>query len=263
MTDRHTRQSFLGPRSEQQLHSARVAVIGLGGGGSHVAQQLAHIGIGHVLLCDPDSVELTNLNRLIGATPEDAKQSELKVRVAERHLRAINPELQLDVMPSKWQLAANALREVDVIFSCMDSYGARQDIEATARRFLIPLIDIGMDVHVVDGKPSITGQIIVSIPEGPCMKCLGFLTDRVLQIEADAYGAAGARPQVIWANGVLASVAVGLLVDLLTDWTETPLRGEYLHYDGNTQQLTRSPRLEYAPPTCPHFPLREIGEPGL
>ena len=95
------------------------------------------------------------------------------------------------------------------------------------------------------------------------MKCLGFLNDERLRQEAQHYGAAGDRPQVIWSNGVLASVAVGIVVDVLTGWRSVPRRGEYLHYDGNSHELSRSPRLEYAPPTCIHFPLEEIGEPRL
>lgn len=263
MNDRYSRQTFLGRDAPQNLQAARVAIVGVGGGGSHIAQQLAYVGLGHVQLYDSDRVESSNLNRLVGATIEDAKLHELKVNVAQRMMRAINPELQINIFPSQWQLAAAELREADVIVSCLDSYAARQDIEAAARRFLIPVVDIGMDVHLVNEKPHITGQIILSIPGGPCMKCLGFLNDERLRQEAQHYGAAGDRPQVIWSNGVLASVAVGIVVDVLTGWRSVPRRGEYLHYDGNSHELSRSPRLEYAPPTCIHFPLEEIGEPRL
>ncbi len=263
MKDRYSRQTFLGRDASQHLQAAKVAIVGVGGGGSHIAQQLAHVGLGHVQLYDSDRVESSNLNRLVGATIEDAKRHELKVKVAQRMMRAINPEVCIEIFQSQWQLAAPALREVDVIVSCLDSYAARQDIEVAARRFLIPLIDIGMDVHVVNEKPHIAGQIILSIPGGPCMKCLGFLNDERMRQEAEHYGAAGDRPQVIWSNGVLASVAVGVLVDVLTGWRGLPRRGEYLHYDGNSHELSRSPRLEYAPPICLHFPLEEIGEPQL
>lgn len=261
MNDRYSRQTFLGCNATQYLQTARIAIVGLGGGGSHIAQQLAYVGLGHVQLYDPDRVESSNLNRLVGATIQDAERQDLKVTVAQRMMLAINPEVDVEAFPSQWQVVASAVKEADVIVSCLDSYAARQDIEVTARRFLIPLIDIGMDVHLVNEKPHIAGQIILSVPGGPCMRCLGFLNDERLRQEADHYGAAGDRPQVIWSNGVLASVAVGILVDLLTGWRGLPRRGEYLHYDGNSHELSRSPRLEYAPATCLHFPLEEIGEP--
>src|SRR6266849_8531402 len=61
-----------------------------------------------------------------------------------------------------------------------------------------------MDAH---GKGSSVngGQVIMSSPDGPCMRCMGFLTGEKLAAEAALYGNAGARPQVVWHNGVLAS----------------------------------------------------------
>lgn len=263
MTSRYIRQSFLGPDAVKLLRMAEVAIIGVGGGGSHISQQLAHVGIGHVQLHDLDRIELSNMNRLVGATSNDAARNKRKVSVAKRMMRAINPELGIEIFPSLWQASAEAVRKADVIIACVDSYSARQDIEVTARRFLIPLIDIGMDVHLVDGNPHISGQVILSTPGGPCMRCLGFLNEERLRQEANHYGAAGNHPQVIWSNGVLASVAVGILVDLFTGWTRTQRKCEYLHYDGNRHELTRSPRLEYAPTTCAHFPAEAVGEPTL
>ena len=72
------RQSFLGPQSDVVLHDACVSIAGLGGGGSHVSQQCAHLGIGRIQLFDHDIVEDTNLNRLVGATAADAATAQLK-----------------------------------------------------------------------------------------------------------------------------------------------------------------------------------------
>jgi hypothetical protein len=66
---------------------------------------------------------------------------------------------------------------------------------------------------------------------------------------------------VVWANGVLASIAVGLLVDLLTAWSGLPPEGGYLHFDGNTHLVSRSARIEFAPATCLHFRAGSVGEP--
>jgi hypothetical protein len=261
MTDQYIRQSFLGSDAANTFANCVVAIVGLGGGGSHIAQQLAHIGFLNVQLYDGDTAELSNLNRLIGASLDDVKKGNKKVDIAHRMMRAVNPDMRIETFACNWQLAAQSIREADVIISCLDSYAARQDIEATARRFLIPLLDIGMDVHLVGETPHISGQVILSLPGRPCMKCLGFLNDNNMQQEAEKYGAAGGRPQVVWANGVLASIAVGLLVDLLTAWSGRPQGSEYLHFDGNTHQVSRSPRIEFAPETCLHFQADSVGEP--
>ena len=261
MDDRYSRQTFLGSDAERAFRECTIAIVGLGGGGSHVAQQVAHLGFGRVQIFDPDHVEWSNLNRLIGATKEDAEKQTLKVEVATRTMLGINPEIKVQRFSCPWQQAAESIREADIIFGCLDSYAARQDLESTARRHLIALIDIGMDVAVFDDKPNIVGQVILSLPQGPCMRCLGFLTEDNLRREADLYGAAGGRPQVVWANGVLASIAVGISVDLLTGWSGLSARGVYLHYDGNTNEIRSSPRVEYAPAVCPHFPQDAVGEP--
>jgi molybdopterin-synthase adenylyltransferase len=261
MTDIYSRQSFLGPDARNALAVCNIAIIGLGGGGSHIAQQLAYLGVQHLQLFDSDTAEFSNLNRLIGASLEDARAETPKVEVARRMVTAINPEISVSANPCAWQLAAPTIRQADVIVSCVDSYATRQDIESTARRYLIPLVDIGMDVFVTGGQHQMAGQVILSLPNGPCMRCLGFLNDDTLRREAQLYGAAGGRPQVVWANGALASIAVGLVVDLLTGWSGIQQRGEYLHFDGNKNLISRSPRLEYAPATCSHYPPRAVGDP--
>ena len=83
-------------------------------------------------------------------------------------------------------------------------------------------IDIGLDVtDVGEEGPKMRGQVILTVPGGPCMRCVGFIDDENLSDEGRRYGDAGIHPQVVWANGVLASTAVGLAVDLLTGWTRT------------------------------------------
>lgn len=72
-----------------------------------------------------------------------------------------------------------------------------------------------------------------SMPNGPCMRCMGFLTEDVLGAEAAKYGDVGGRPQVDWPNGVLVSTAVGLAVDWVTNWTNSKKTHSYLEYDGN------------------------------
>jgi molybdopterin-synthase adenylyltransferase len=74
--ERFNRQSFLGPDSQRIIESAIVTIVGLGGGGSHVAQQLAHVGFLNYRVWDGDVAEDSNLNRLIGA---DEKTLRLKL----------------------------------------------------------------------------------------------------------------------------------------------------------------------------------------
>jgi hypothetical protein len=94
------------------------------------------------------------------------------------------------------------------------------------------------------------------------MRCLGLVTNDALAKEAARYGAAGERPQVVWPNGTLASIAVGFFMKLLTPWEtrkEIPL---LLEYDGDVQTVAPSTKLAYLPAHCGHFDsIDEVGDP--
>jgi hypothetical protein len=260
--NRYARQSFLGRYSEEQIAGCTVGLAGLGGGGSHIVQQVAHIGFQNYVLYDDDTVEESNLNRLIGATAADARAETPKLHLAKMMIYGLQPHAKVRGFPCKWQECPEALRECQIVFGCVDSYRGREELEIACRRYLMHYIDVGMDVHGTD-RPVIGGQVILSSPGGPCMRCMGFLTDEKLAQEAALYGNAGGRPQVVWPNGVLASTAVGLAVDLVTDWTRLRRTHAYLVYDGNEGTVKDSFTLRGMAPTCPHFPDTEIGDPIL
>lgn len=261
MNERHARQSFLGPDSQEVLEGSVVGIVGLGGGGSHIAQQLAHIGVGTIILFDPDQVELPNLNRTVGSTDADAKFGTYKVKVAERMIKAANQNVLVITLPSLWQENLEELRRCDVVFGCIDGFIPRKALEDSCRRALIPLIDIGRDVYPAD-KFLIAGQIIVSIPGEPCFRCTGFVRDSDMAREEGEYGQAGGTPQVIWPNGVLASTAVGLFMQMVTPWFfNTELR-RFLAYDGNEMTLENDSRYaRVAGRPCSHYRPEDLGDP--
>lgn len=103
----------------------------------------------------------------------------------------------------------------------------------------------------------------MSLPGMSCLRCMGIITDDRLRQEAQGYGAAGARPQVVWVNGVLASAAVGIFVKLFTPWEKEIKFPILLEYDGDAQTLLPSNKLKYLETHfCPHFEgLQNIGDP--
>lgn len=256
------RQSFLGPDSDTILAKTTVGIVGLGGGGSHVAQQLAHVGIGCFVLIDPDTIEDTNLNRLVGGTWADIARKTAKVEIARRLILAVRLDTKVHVVKADWQTASEALKLCDVIVGGLDSVRAKDELDAFCRRFLIPYIDQGMDVHGEAGRHLISGQVVLSMPGRPCLRCFGIVTEDALTQEGRNYGAAGGKPQVVWPNGVLASTAVGLVMQLFTPWFSTPVDSAYLEYDGNVGTLNPSYRIKHLlGRDCPHHPPNERGDP--
>ena len=285
------RQSFLGADSDAVLDAANIGIIGLGGGGSHVVQQAAHMGVGGYVNADPQTIDETNTNRLVGGTLADVYYRPVrtsilkklvrglghlvggtldqidcergKVGIAGRLIRGLNPRARIASMQGKWQDGADQLKDADVIVGAVDSFTERAELERFARRNLIPYIDIGMEVHGLgDNSFLVGGQVILSTPGAPCLHCCGIITNERLKEEAKRYGAAGGRPQVVWSNGVLASTAVGLLAQILTPWYRNPPDFVYLEYDGNRGTVSRSVYMDALKEcVCRHHPPDETGDP--
>lgn len=257
------RQSFLGPRFGEATAQAKIAVVGTSGGGSHVLQQLAHAGFVDFALFDPKCMEEKHLHRLVGATRADVDAGTPKVRIGERVIRAIRPDARIVAIEDLWGASPHALRSCDLVFGCVDTFRARHELEVVTRRYLIPYIDIGIDVlpPTAGFGHRLVGQVILSMPGGPCMRCMRFLDDERLNQEAQEYGAAGRAPQVVFANGLLASAAVGIAVDLLSGWSGAPPR-PFLRLDGNELRLAPDPcEQRWLGIRCPHFRPEEIGPP--
>ena len=259
--DHHSRQGFLGDDAPRIIQQSKLGIVGLGGGGSHVNQQLAHIGFQNLVYADPDRIERTNLNRLVGATIDDARHSRLKVEIAERLFLSLQSDAKLDSSAAKWEEKIGALGECDIIFGCLDGFSGRRDLEIFCRSRMIPLVDIGMKVlREEKHPPSIFGQAVVSMPGHHCLRCLNVVTEENLAREAGDYGA-GPQPQVVWPNGVLASIAVGFAVQILTGWGGTAIPPYRLEFNGFEQTMTPASNLlkvlQSIP--CPHFSLSDLG----
>jgi molybdopterin-synthase adenylyltransferase len=260
--ERYCRQSFLGEKAEHIFATCIVGIVGLGGGGSHIAQQLAYLGFQQFVIYDPECIEESNLNRNIGGTESDVQIQQQKVAIAERLIRSVQPQAQVESFTTKWQENPLPLHQCDIIFGCVDGLKERRELETCARRFLIPYIDIGLDVHQVGDEPPImAGQVLLSMPGEPCLICMGFLAESAFALEASLYGDAGRRPQVVWANGVLASTAIGLAVELLTGWTKHLSIPVYLVYRANESTVQSSARLPFLPKgTCSHYDPDQVGD---
>ena len=246
MTIDESRQSFLGADSERILESCRVGIVGLSGGGSHIVQQLAHVGVMNYVVIDPKNMAAKHLHRLVGSAASDIVQETPKATIARRVISSIRPLANVKSFVGTWQEHQMWLRSCTAIFGCVDSFSEREQLDRFCRRFLIPFIDVGMDVFAFGDSYHISGQTVMSSPGHPCLRCMGIITEERLEKEAAEYGAAGSRAQVVWPNAVLASSAVGLFVNLVCPWHKLSSASAYLEYNGNTHSLNSSPRMEFA-----------------
>jgi hypothetical protein len=265
MDDRFQRHGGLfGAEGQRRLGRCKVGIAGLGGLGSHVGQQLAYLGVPDLRLVDGDTVGTTNLNRLIGATPDDVGR--LKVDTAADMIRAILPESRPVRVPRPLEHAEaeQALRKVDVIIACLDDDLARLHLVEFASGARLPVFDLATDVMPGEGgPPDYGGRVLWSGRGERCAYCMGELdqndlrratmSDDELEAEARIYGVPveglkpGTGPSVVSVNGVVASLAVTEFMKFVTGLADpAPL----LHYVGNAgivRKVTDPPSIAACP----------------
>ena len=152
---------------QERLLAARVLIIGAGGLGSPAAIYLAAAGVGHIVIADPDSVELSNLQRQLLHHDKDIGRN--KVDSAQDTLKLINPEVQVSTIAAALQDGAldEEVGQADVVLDCSDNF---------ATRFAVNRACVSHRTSLVSGAAiRMEGQIAVfdsSRENSPCYHCL-------------------------------------------------------------------------------------------
>ncbi len=168
-----------GPALIHQLKHLRVGVIGAGGTGSATAPLLARAGTGLLLIADDDIVEITNLNRLHGATQADADAMRPKADVVSSEIARM--ALGTRVLPMRGWVSdpsiRDALKACDVIFCCTDDHAGRVFLNRLAYYYLIPVFDMGLAMAVASppatGMADISARVTTVMPPEACLLCRG------------------------------------------------------------------------------------------
>ena len=225
--DRQVR--MFGNAGQAVLGVSKVAVVGVGGVGSLVAEYLARLGVGHLVLVDLDVIEDTNLSRVVGATPTDVETGQFKTQIAVRHLREARPDIRLEAIRGDVanDAVAMKLRDCDFIFLAADSMRGRLVVNALVHQYLIPAVQMGAKI-----RPGADGSIEEAMcavrqlrPGTGCLWCNGLIVGTQLAIEAKTdeerkaqdYGVREPDPSVITLNAVAAGQAVN---DFLFDFLD-------------------------------------------
>jgi adenylyltransferase/sulfurtransferase len=196
---RQTILSELGPRGQEKLRTAEVAVIGLGGLGSVSALYLALAGVGKLTLVDQDTVEMNNLHRQVLYSVSDLRYP--KVEAAARRIQQINPEVKVNPIPDniRAENVSAALTGSDCVVDGLDNMETRYVINRFCTEKQIPLVfggAIGMEGNVATLK----------VPETPCLECfLPDLVDTELPT-CDTRGVLGATTGIIGAIQALEAI---------------------------------------------------------
>ncbi|WP_316227955.1 ThiF family adenylyltransferase [Bradyrhizobium sp. SZCCHNR3015] len=260
--DRQVR--LFGGAGQVILSKAKVAVIGVGGVGSLLVQYLAHLGVGHFVVIDPERIEGTNLPRVVGATRWDARTvftrapwprwfrrmaestATPKVKIASRVARAANKHSTIEVLKAdvlEPEVAAKLL-DCDYLFLAADTMGARLLVNAIIHQYLIPGVQVGSKIVHEKETGIITGvhTIVRPItPDSGCLWCNGLINRAKLQEEAQTEREREAQryvdeptivaPSVITLNAVGASQAVNDFLFYMTGLRSDDASNAYMRFD--------------------------------
>jgi len=259
----HDRQvRAFGAAGQRVLRELCVAIVGLGGTGSVVAEQLAHLGVGELILIDPDRIEASNLNRVVGAMLSDVGIP--KVDVAADFVRRISPTTQVIPSTGDIQDAAQlrALLDTDFFFCCTDSDGSRAVLNQLAYQFLVPGIDLGVAIRSKAGVVTrIVGRVQMLTPSQPCLLCAEVLDSEQVRRDLmtvderarDRYIVDEVVPQpaVVSLNATASSMAVTMM---LSAFTGIPMASRYqlLRFDSGVVSRATVERAPLCPVCSPY-----------
>jgi molybdopterin/thiamine biosynthesis adenylyltransferase/proteasome lid subunit RPN8/RPN11 len=239
--DRNVRA--FGSAVQQTLGDLRVAVVGCGGTGSAVAEQLVRLGVRLLKIIDPDVLSESNITRVYGSGASDVGRA--KVDVLAEHLLRIAPDAAVERVMGMITVESIARRivGVDVVFCCTDDNAGRLVLSRMASYMLTPVIDCG--VLVTSGNDGqltgVDGRITVLVPGQACLVC----RDRIdlarasaelltpaerLRREDEGYapGLARVEPAVVTFTSSVGSAAVSELLERLIGYGPEPRPSEIL-----------------------------------
>jgi hypothetical protein len=156
-----TIQAF-GDGTYNRLKKLRIGIVGCSGTGSPTIEQLMRLGVGEIVLIDPDAIELKNLNRIINSRKRNIGQR--KARVLAKTVRSVG--LGTGVKAHAKSLfggivVLNDLIKCDVIFGCMDSVDGRHLLSRLTNFYLIPYFDLG--VRLIASKGGSVRTVVGSV----------------------------------------------------------------------------------------------------
>jgi len=225
MESRYERQvRFFGKEGQHHLQNTKVSVVGVGGLGCHVVQQLILLGVGHLNLIDSEELADTDRNRNVCARRDDPVPGTKKVEIAGRLAKSINPNIEIALIHDTF-ISAEAFASIKSsthVFGCLDSEGARLILNELCSAYELKYIDLASDI--IQGQTiEYGGRVCINWAGDGCLFCLKLLDlgeaqedlstegerlDRqaLYGLEPELLNRSG--PSVVSINGVIASLGV-------------------------------------------------------
>jgi adenylyltransferase/sulfurtransferase len=210
--------SFWDIKCQEKLKNSSVFVAGAGGLGNPVLYYIAAAGIGTIIVCDIDIVELSNLNRQILYNSSDIGNN--KSETAVKKISMLNNNINVKYINSKagWD-TGDEIKNCDVIVDCLDNFESRHILNEISVQNNIPMVHGAVTEYY--------GQITFLQPnETPCLAC--FLPQ---DIKNELKGIVGAMA------GIIGSIQAMEVIKYITD-TGDLLKNKLMYIDVRSMNIT-------------------------
>lgn len=215
------------------------------GTGSPVIEQLVRLGIGKLVLVDPDKVELKNLNRILNTKRIDANNQRFKVDVLKEAINNFDLGTQVEVYSDNIYDNITCLRELaecDILVGTVDSVDGRDLINRISTYYIIPYFDLGIKleadghggilkivgtVHYIQpGKSSLISRGLYDSEDLKAAGLYRMRPDQFPELVKNSYikNINVNRPAVISVNMMIASYAVNEFLNRLHPYKVDPCR---------------------------------------
>jgi molybdopterin/thiamine biosynthesis adenylyltransferase len=233
-----------GQDGQEILGALRVAVVGGGGTGSAVFEQLLRLGVGTIGIIDPDCLEITNVSRVYGSTIKDTGHP--KVLIAEES--AARTGIPVHVEPVQGSVldehVMRRLLHYDVVIGCTDDHAGRGRLTRLPGRMLQLLLDIGVLVDAVEASVlGIRSRLTIVAPRTACLFCTRDIDPRLVAAEemneheraqraGEGYapGLGEPAPAVVAFTTFTAALAVSELLERIIGWGESNRPTRVIHH---------------------------------
>ena len=208
--------------AQEKLKLSNVLIVGCGGIGCTTAELLARAGVGQITLIDPDTIEMSNLQRQIGFTKKDV--GFYKADMLAKRLYQINPHIEVDLYIDHLTQdnAASLISAQDLVLDGCDNFATRYLVNQNCKKFNVPLISAS--------AIGFTGQLLMVENDSACYECLFPKQSSVQdQLNCTESGVLATTPSV------MASLQAHHAL-LYLGLHQTPLKQKLLLWDGLTMK---------------------------
>jgi molybdopterin/thiamine biosynthesis adenylyltransferase len=178
-----------GEELQSILGNLRIGIVGAGGTGSAIGEQLIRLGVGSLLIIDDDIFKASNISRVYGSRVID--ESIPKVKILERLSADIGLGTQIEIIPKRiyYRSVFSRLKECDLVFGCTDDELGRSILTRMAIYYFIPIFDMGVKIDSEgDGKiRSAQGRVTTLMPSAPCLYCRDRINTERIRAESISY----------------------------------------------------------------------------